>query len=242
MLVAPVKSPAGETNEVWWASESCVLPAEGPGTNRLIARSEPASASRWTGSVSATPPTGMVIEVAPPKVSARNDPARTEAPVARTPTLAAPTVNGSVPCALEKRTRRTVPPSERWTTSRRVTPVKTGAEPKKPAICMGALQLPTQRASRPSPSCAAAAPANRQAISRLRIRHRARAPPGMNLFRVRDIVDSSPLRVTETLAPNGRGKQTAAGRVYRVPVSFSGILRAATRQEAGRQRGFRRPL
>ena len=109
MSAALVKSPAGDTYEVWCASVSWVVPTWGAGTYRLIARSSNASTSSATGSVSATPPGATEIEAAPAKVRGRSDRGRTDAPDARTPMLAAPITSGAVPCALENRTRTARP-------------------------------------------------------------------------------------------------------------------------------------
>src|SRR5215831_9418169 len=103
MVVAPVKSPVVETYEVWCARASWVVPGSALGTKRLIARSALAWTSSDTESLIATAPGGMVMELAPKKCNCRKEPGRTDAPVERSATLAAPMANGLLPIAFEKR-------------------------------------------------------------------------------------------------------------------------------------------
>src|SRR5262249_192734 len=85
-------------------------------------------------------------ELAPKKCNCRREPGRTDAPVERSATLAAPMANGLLPIAFEKRTRSWSPPMVTCTIWRRVTWSKVTAAPNPASLY--ALQLPTPHPSR----------------------------------------------------------------------------------------------
>ena len=86
------------------------LAGSSPGRWTLIARSPSGGSGSATGSLTSSAPAAIVAVSAPPKVSRRSEPGTMSGPPARSPTRAAPTASGRLPCALDRRTRRVSPP------------------------------------------------------------------------------------------------------------------------------------
>src|SRR5262249_8106834 len=108
MTSLAVKSPAGETYEVWRDSKCQVAGPGGPGTKMLTPRGRGGGASRATGSLTTSAPGGMVMEGLPPKVRVRSDPATIAAPLPCRAMWAAPIVRALAP-KVDRRTRTSRP-------------------------------------------------------------------------------------------------------------------------------------